>query len=208
MRLRLVGTGIVAALALAGLSACSSTNAGAAAFVGSDRIAEGDVSQYVVPGFAMPTDSNSSNQEPPRVFALDSMVRTRLMAQLLDKSLGGVPTDAQLASLHDQALATAFNIQGTGPEADATVRQLLEQHGVRPSFAPTFVKDAELLLAVIAKTNAQQLSDIANAVKKADIPVRVNARYGAWSPQNVSISGPAQLDFVHIGSSTPAAPQP
>ncbi|HEY7049784.1 MAG TPA: hypothetical protein VH373_21385 [Jatrophihabitantaceae bacterium] len=206
MRVRLVGTGVIAALALAGLSACSSTHAGAAAFVGGDRIAEGDVSQYVVPGFTVPTDS--SNQEPPRVFALDSMVRTRLMTQLLDKSLGGVPSDAELASLHDQALATAFNIQGTGAEADATVRQVLDQHGVKQSFAPTFVKDAELLLAVIAKTNAQQLSDISNAVKKADIPVSVNARYGAWSPENVSISGPAQLDFVHIGSSTPAAPQP
>lgn len=207
VRLRLAGAGVVAALALAVLSACS-THAGAAAFVDGQRITQSDVNRYIVVGFTMPSATTGATQEPPRVFVLDSMVRSRVMERLFEKSLGGVPTDSQLAALHDQALATVFGIQASGADADTAVRQVLAQHGVQDSFLPVFNRDAELLMAVIEKINARQLSDIGNAVKKADISVTMSARYGAWSTENVSISGPATPDFLTLETSPAPAATP
>lgn len=208
VRLRLVGIGVIAALALAGLSACS-TNAGAAAFVDGHRIAEGDVSRYIVPGFTAPTPSASEQQfAPPRVLVLDSLIQNRLMARLLDKSLGGTPSEADLTGLHDKALATVFGVQQTGAEADAALTQVLGERGVKASFLPVLLRQAELTMAVIDKTHATQPSDIAAAVNKAGIPVSVNARYGSWSKQDAALSGTASLPFLTIGSSAPASPSP
>jgi hypothetical protein len=205
VRLRRVGACAVAVLALAGLSACR-TKAGAAAFVDGHRINEGDVSKYVVPGYATPS-GGTRQQAPPRVLALDSIIQTQLMARVLAKTLGGVPSESDLAAQHDQALATVIGIQQTGANADAALRQLLAERGVKASFAPVVVRQAELTMVVIKKINAQQQGDIANAVKKAAIPVTVNARYGSWSADNASISGTVTPDFLTLGSSAPPPTQ-
>ena len=201
----------LAALVLAGLSACSSSKAGAAAFVGDHRIDEADVNTYVVPGFTVPSANAQQQQQqqtPPRVIALNSLIQVELMTQLLDKSLGGVPSEAELAALHDEALATVFGIQQTGQDADAALRDLVARSGLKESFVPVVVQQGELTMAVVKKINAQRQSDIANAVKKAGIPVTVNPRYGSWSVADAAISGPVLPSFLTLGPTASPMPQP
>jgi hypothetical protein len=209
VRLRHVLAIGLAALVLAGLSACSTSKAGTAAFVGDHRINEADVNTYVVPGFTVPTDSTQQQQQtPPRVIALNSLIQVQLMTQLLDKSLGGVPSETELAALHDEALATVFGIQQTGADADAALRDLVTRSGLKESFVPVVVQQGELTMAVVKKINAQRQSDIAKAVQKAGIPVTVNPRYGSWSTTNAAISGPVQPNFLTFGPSATPTPQP
>ena len=209
MRLRHVVAIGLAALVFAGLSACSSSKAGAAGFVGDHRINETDVNTYVVPGFVPPSGSTEQRQPtPPRVIALNSLIQVQLMTQLLDESLGGVPSQTELDALHDEALATLFGIQQTGQDADAALRDAVTRSGLKESFVPVIVQQAELTMAVVKKINAQRQSDIANAVQKAGIPVTVNPRYGSWSTANASISGPVQPNFLTLGPTTTPAPQP
>jgi hypothetical protein len=210
VRLRHVLAIGLAALVVAGLSACSTSKAGAAAFVGDHRINEADVNTYVVPGFAVPTDTTQQQQQqtPPRVIALNSLIQVQLMTQLLDESLGGVPSETELAALHDEALATLFGIQQTGQDADAALRDAVTRSGLKESFVPVVVQQAELTMAVVKKINAQRQSDIANAVQKAGIPVTVNPRYGSWSTANAAISGPVQPNFLTLGPTETPTPQP
>jgi hypothetical protein len=209
VRLRHVVAIGLAALVLAGLSACSSSKAGAAAFVGDHRINEADVNTYVVPGFVPPSGSTEQQQPtPPRVIALNSLIQVQLMTQLLDESLGGVPSETELAALHDEALATLFGIQQTGQDADAALRDAVTRSGLKESFVPVVVQQAELTMAVVKKINAQRQSDIANAVQKAGIPVTVNPRYGSWSTANAAISGPVQPNFLTLGPTETPTPQP
>lgn len=200
MRLRRIAACAAAALALTGLAACG-TKAGAAAFVGGERISQSDVNGYLLPGFtASPATSSGQQQEPPRVFTLDTLITDRLMSTLLD-SLGGVPSDAQLAAMHDKALAVQYQLQQTGAAADATVRDALTRIGVRASFVQPFLRAAELRQAVIDKIKATQPSDIAAAVKQHGIDVRVNGRFGTWSADQVSLTTYKPPDFIQLGTS-------
>jgi hypothetical protein len=207
VRLRHVVACGLAALALAGLSACS-TKAGAAAFVEDHRINESDVNTYLVPGFTVASGNTQQQQTPPRVIALNSLIQVQLMTQLLDKSLGGVPSETELAALHDEALATVFGVQQTGQDADAALRDLVTRSGLKESFVPVVVQQGELTMAVIKKVNAQRQSDIADAVKKAGLTVTVNPRYGSWSVANAAITGSAQPNFLTLGSTPAPTPQP
>jgi hypothetical protein len=208
VRLRHVVACGLAALVLAGLSACS-TKAGAAAFVDDHRINESDVNTYVVPGFTVASGNTQQQQQtPPRVIALNSLIQVELMTQLLDKSLGGVPSENELAALHDEALATVFGIQQTGEDADAALRDAVARSGLKETFIPVVVQQGELTLAVVKKINAQRQSDIANAVKKAGIPVTVSPRYGSWSVANAAITGPALPSFLTLGPTAAPTPQP
>lgn len=204
MRLRRVGACVVVVLALAGLSACR-TKAGAAAFVDGHRISEGDVTKYLEPGYTPPAaTSNSQAPQPPRALALNTIIEARLMTALLQRSLGGVPADSDLASLHDEALSVQVGIQATGSQADAQLLSVLTKAGMKPSFASVLTRDIELKQVVIDKIQAQQQSDIGAAVKKLGIPVSISGRYGTWSIADAGIVASTPPDFLKLDSATPA----
>jgi hypothetical protein len=204
VRLSKVGACLVAVLAFGALSACG-TKAGAAAFVGDDRISESEVTKYVDASYTLPATTDPTQpKEPPRVIALNTLIETRLMTELLAKSLGGVPSDAELAALHDEAYAVQIGIQQTGSAADAQMAKLLEDNGLKQSFAPVFTRSIELKQAVIDKIKAQQQSDIANAVNKLGVHVSVNGRYGSWSTADAGLAGYTPPDVVTLGSAAPA----
>lgn len=190
-------------LALAGLSACR-TKAGAAAFVDGHRISQGDVNKYLLPGFTQPSPAaGQPPAEAPRVLALDTMIETRLLTALLGRSLGGVPADNVLAGLHDEALAVQLQVQAQGSEADQQLRGALVKTGVKEGFTAVFLRSIELKQAVIDKINAQGPSDIAAAIKKLDIRVSVNERYGKWSADTAALTT-FTPDYLKLGADTPA----
>jgi len=197
---------VVVVLALAGLSACR-TKAGAAAFVDGHRISEGDVTRYLQAGFT-PAAATSDGQapQPPRALALNTLIESRLMTALLQRSLGGVPADGALASLHDEALSVQVGIQATGSQADEQLQTALTKAGMKPSFVSVLTHDIELKQVVIDKIQAQQQSDIGAAVNKLGIPVSISARYGTWSIADAGIVASTPPDFLKLDSATPAAP--
>ena len=206
MRLRKIGAvAALAVLAVSGLTACR-TKAGAAAVVGGQRINQSDVNKYVQPGFTQPspTSSGSGAQEAPRVIVLNTLIEDRLLTALL-KSAGGVPSEADLGNLHDEAFAVQVGSQQTGSQADTALSGVLRNAGLKANFDGVFVRDLELKQAVIDKIKAQRQSDIANAVKKLDIAVSVNGRYGSWSADQASLVDYAQPDFITLGTPTPAS---
>jgi len=197
---------VVVVLALAGLSACR-TKAGAAAFVDGHRISEGDVTRYLQAGYT-PAAATSDGQapQPPRALALNTLIESRLMTALLQRSLGGVPADGALASLHDEALSVQVGIQATGSQADEQLQTALTKAGMKPSFVSVLTHDIELKQVVIDKIQAQQQSDIGAAVNKLGIPVSISARYGTWSIADAGIVASTPPDFLKLDSATPAAP--
>ena len=204
MRFRKIGACAVAALAVTGLTACQ-TKAGAAAVIDGQRINQSDVNKYVDPGYTMPTPTPGAQaqaQEAPRIIVLNTLIEDRLMRAVL-KSQGGVPSDEELQKLHDEAFAVQLNIQQGGSQADDTLRNALGKSGLKESFGDVFVRGLELKQAVIDKIKAQRQSDIANAVKKLDIPISVNGRYGSWSATDASLVDYTPPDFITLG--TPAA---
>lgn len=204
MRVRRVAASAAVLLALAGLSACR-TKTGAAAFVDGHRISQGDVSRYLLVGYTAP--STAPGQQPteaPRVFALDTMIETRLLTALLGRSLGGVPTASDLNGLHDEALSVQLQLQAQGSAADQQVQAALVKTGVKGDFVSTFLHNLELKQAVIDKIHAQSQSDIAAAIKKLGIRVSVNERYGTWSADNGALTE-STPDYLKLGPDTPAA---
>lgn len=203
MRVRRVAACAAAALALAGLSACQ-TNAGAAAFVGGDRISQADVNKYLEPGYTAPSPTAGQQQsQPPRVLALDTMLETRLLTTLLDRSLGGVPSDDELNALHDKAFTVQLQAQVQGSEADRQLGSVLVKSGVKEEFVPVFLRNLELKQAVIDKLNAHAQTEIATEINKLGIKVKVNERYGTWSAQNAQLDSYTP-DFLELGADTPA----
>jgi hypothetical protein len=208
VRLRMIGAGALAVLAVTGLTACQ-TKAGAAAVVDGHRIDQSDVNKYVDEGFTAPTPTGTAQaQEPARVIVLNTLIESRLMTALLARSLGGVPSEADLNKLHDEAFAVQLNLQQPGAQADQALDSALTKSGLKASFGDVFVRGLELKQAVIDKTKAQRQSDIANALKKLGIPVSVNARYGSWSADSGSLVD-VKPDYLTLGTPTPSsAPSP
>jgi hypothetical protein len=204
VRVRRVAACAAVALALAGLSACQ-TKAGAAAFVGDDRISQSEVNKYVQAGFTVPSAAPGQQQnEPPRVLALDTMIESRLLAAVLGRS-GGVPSDDVLNGLHDKAFSFQLQAQVQGDEADRQLGSLLVKSGMKDRFLPVFLRNLELKQAVIDKINAQAQTQVAAEINKLGIKVKVNERYGAWSTQTASLTSytPGYLNLDTGAATTP-----
>lgn len=208
MRVRRVAASAAVLLALAGLSACR-TKVGAAAYVDGKRISQGDVNKYLQAGYTMPsaTPGQQQQNEPPRILALDTMIESRLLTELLGRSLGGVPTADDLSGLHDKALAVQLQLQLQGSDADKQLNDALVKSGVTDSFTSVFLRNLELKQAVIDKINATSQNDIAAAIKKLGVKVSVNERYGSWSADTAALTTYTP-DYLKLGPDTPSASAP
>lgn len=207
MRLRTFGACAVALVGLATLSACD-TKAGAAAVIGGQRINQGEVDKYLVASYTVPPPSPGQQQRPvPRSFALNTLIETDLLTRVLE-SEGGVPSDGELAALHDEALSVQLQLQQTGAQADATLTNALVNIGLKPSFTEAYLRQVELKQAVIDRIHAQRQSDIAAAENKLGVGVSVSGRYGSWSHTEGQLASYAPPSFIQLGSAPAGSSAP
>jgi hypothetical protein len=207
VRFRKIGACAVVLLAASGLAACR-TKAGAAAVVDGHRISQSDVNKYIDAGFTAPSPSpGAQQQQTPRVIVLDTLIESRLMSRLLG-SLGSVPSDGDLHSLHDEAYSVQLGAQQTGAEADAALNSALTKAGLKASFTDAFVQNLELKQAVIDKIKAQRQADINTAVAKLGVKVSVSGRYGTWSAEQGSLVDYVPPAGVQLGTPAPASSSP
>jgi hypothetical protein len=207
VRFRKIGACAVVLLAASGLAACR-TKAGAAAVVDGHRISQSDVNKYIDAGFTAPSPSpGAQQQQAPRVIVLDTLIESRLMSRLLG-SLGSVPSDGDLHSLHDEAYSVQLGAQQTGAEADAALNSALTKAGLKASFTDAFVQNLELKQAVIDKIKAQRQADINTAVAKLGVKVSVSGRYGTWSAEQGSLVDYVPPAGVQLGTPAPASSSP
>ena len=207
VRFRKIGACAVVLLAASGLAACR-TKAGAAAVVDGHRISQSDVNKYIDAGFTPPSPSpGAQQQQAPRVIVLNTLIESRLMSRLLG-SLGSVPSDGDLHSLHDEAYSVQLGAQQTGAEADAALNSALTKAGLKASFTDAFVQNLELKQAVIDKIKAQRQADINAAVAKLGVKVSVSGRYGTWSAEQGSLVDYVPPAGVQLGTPAPASSAP
>ncbi|MBV9594379.1 MAG: hypothetical protein JO147_11380 [Actinobacteria bacterium] len=185
-RRRLITIAISAALAVGGLSACQ-TKTGAAAFVGSKKISESQVTSYIEPG--------SSTTAPVHALVLEQIIRVDLLDEVF-RRLGRTPSAADLAAAHDAALQQALGVQSTGAAADADLRSVTAKLGLRPSFDSVIVEAFELLVGVSNASDSDQnrINGIVTSVK-----VNVSGRYGDWDSKNLQlVAGPSIPSFIDL----------
>ena len=207
MRFRKIGACVVALLAASGLAACR-TKAGAAAVVDGHRISQSDVNKYIAAGVTPPSASPGAPQPQARaVVVLNTLIDARLMTAVL-AAQGGVPSDADLRSLHDEAYSVLLGAQQTGAEADAALNSALRNQGFKASFADVFVRRIELKQAVIDKIKAQRQADINAAIAKLGVNVSVSGRYGTWSAEQGSLVDYVPPAGVQLGTPTPSSSVP
>ena len=207
VRFRKIGACVVALLAASGLAACR-TKAGAAAVVDGHRISQSDVNKYIDAGYVPASPSpGAQQQQAPRVIVLDTLIESRLMSRLL-RSLGSVPSDGDLRSLHDEAYSVQLGAQQTGADADAALNSALTKAGLKASFTDAFVQNLELKQAVIDKIKAQRQADINAAIAKLGVNVSVSGRYGTWSAEQGSLVDYVPPAGVQLGTPTPSSSVP
>ncbi len=190
MRRRILSALALAALTAAGLSACT-TKVGAAAIVDGYRISDSDVAGYVA--LAGPTDAvkQAADQQgqriEPKVQALSTLIQAQVFTAVL-KGTSGVPTDAQLAAQHDEAVQRLLGAAAGGDKFDQQLITQARSYGFTKKFAGLVVRTAELENELVNQIKASSLADIVAFIGKHPVSVNVSKRYGTWTPSSLSLS--------------------
>jgi hypothetical protein len=185
---------LVAAVAVLGLAGCQ-TKTGAAAVVGGSRVTEKDVSDYLV--------ADGANPARAKLFVLTFLVKERLYSQYL-AGHGGVPSAADLAETHDDAVSTFLSQDlGTGAAADAQIDKALVAAGVKASLRPTVLRAAGYEYTALTKIN-KQADQFFATVGSAGIKVSISPRYGSWDPKLQDVAAVKVPDFLAV-TPTPTA---
>lgn len=206
---------VLAALALAGLTACR-TNVGYAATIDGKRYTESDVGDYLTPD-ARPVerqdDSGATSQYPVRAFVLETLIGEALLEKVASRLPGGGPTPAQLRQLRSTVL------QGKSVERTVTEGGI---RGFTRAFDDLLVR--RVTLAQYLQSAAQQGVPVQQVLTSTPFEVSVNPRYGVWNAKDKVFDGsdgagaPSFLDiktFTPLGNaanggaspSTPSAPR-
>jgi hypothetical protein len=200
------------ALAAGGLSACQ-TKVGQAAIVDGHRISESELNGFVAPAGPSPSVLSAASAAGQSVIPKTSVIQILVQQRLFENTLannGGVPSEADLAKLHDQVAAAFLGTQLTGSQLDAYLAATEGSFGYSAKYAQALLRTVELEGALAVKIKAQSLQDISAAVNKLHPKVQVNPRYGKWEPATLSIGGPSSSipDFLTLESSASSAPAP
>ena len=207
MRVRRVMTVVaLAAVAASGLSACQS-KVGAAAFVGKTRITESDVASYVLVTGApsatpTPGDTSSTAAANPKGTALSWLLQEAVYTDVLAATPPGpgtkksVPTDAELAAVHDEALQIQFHASVAGEQADQQLAAGLADSGLEPKFLTLFIRTFELEQIAIDRLDAKSPADLGAAFAKLRIDVKANPRYGSWDPSTLKLAQATPPSFL------------
>ena len=196
--------GLVALVAVigvvAGVSACE-VKPGAAAFVGSDKITESDVAQYVSPTSTASPAADSTTLTP-RAQVVSTLVATQLFRQYLAKK-GGVPTDAALLASRDAAF-TLVTGQTLGDPAQ--FRTTLEGLGFDADFVEAYALQIELEYEVIQRSGAKSLAELSKAVSAVTTTPKISPRYGGWDTAQLALKGSSPSpDYLQLAGTTTGA---
>ncbi len=187
---------LTALLAVVGLTGCQ-TKSGAAAVVDGQRISESSIAKNLV--------GSGDGTTNARTFVLTYVIKERLFAAYL-ASTGKVPTDAELAAVHDDAVNQVLSSSlGTGAAADKLIDTVLAKEGIAVGFRSTVVRSAELeelVIKAVYKTSAAQFY---GDVNKAGIKVSVSPRYGSWDQSTLTLQDAATPSFLTGVPTTAAA---
>ncbi len=196
MRMRWLAAAAVCALGALCLTGCDS-KIGTAAVVSGSKISESDVSRYLDPA--------ADNVSQARDLSLEYQIREQLFTVAL-RTKHALPSDGDLAKLHDQAVSNLLGQQLSGDQADQALRSTMKQNGLKDDFADKLVRAFELELTYARATNAQQESQVAADLAKQKIPVSVNPRYGSWDTSTFAFTGLGKKQLppvVSLGSPLP-----
>jgi hypothetical protein len=197
-----------AAVAVFGLTGCDS-KVGTAAVVGSHRVSDSDVQQYLTVDakpFSVQSQSGTPQTIVPRSYVLTALIREELFSKALAKTSGGVPADS---------VVTAAEQQLTQGATKAQQEKQYTQYGFKGSFAALDLRDSALegLLAQrVGATN--DAGPIFKAIEDLHLPVSVSGRYGSWDESSLGLkTDPAdgapsfvQLNVASYGNEVPAVP--
>ena len=199
---------VLSVLAAGVLTGCRS-DAGVAATVGDARITEAQLTPYLRTG-GVPSPSGSASPSPsasaasnPKPTVVATLIRQELFVRLLATD-GGVPSGGALDAAHDKALEFQYSIDPT--TADQEIDANLASSGLSTTFRGLFFRMIELQQFVIDRTHATQPSDVVAAISKQGVPVSVNPRYGRWVPDQLGLDTSTQPSYLHLFSSSAAAP--
>lgn len=198
----------LAALAVAGLAAALLTgcqsNVGAAAHVEDKTISVADVDDRITTvsddDAAKLGRTSSQLRVLNRQTVLIFSVREVLFEQVW-RQRGGLPPQPRLDQKHDAAIQYLFGSSGTatGAAGDDAVREALETNGVKPGFADTMIRAAELELLLADEIKAGSEADVIALVNDAGIDVRVSERYGSWDSSSLTLGAPATPSYLVRG---------
>jgi hypothetical protein len=197
---------------MAGLAGCR-TNVGTAATVNGHRITESDVNKYLTPTgidatLAANARQNKQTLSSPRSQILQYLVQEQVFERTL-ASFGKVPSDGELAGLHDEAASVLLQTDLAGDELDARIKQGLPNSGISAKFTSVFLRVQELEYAIIKTKQLTQQPELLALIKKAGVTVSVGARYGTWVPATLSLDAKAVTpSFLTVQPGGVAVAQP
>jgi len=218
VRVRVAAAAASLVLAVAG-TACTASNAGAAAFVNGHRVTESDIDQYL---------SHKATVDIPAVrrFVLTVLI-DHARYDAVAPALGGVSA-TELTAVHDTAVNEVTNSiaqqlfaptssGGLGqnladfgldpntakPDAD-TLRKIFDHLGITSSLDGLFVNNQATCI-VLKICDASTVDAKAQAALAA-IKIKVNPRYGSWSTSN-GLAGASLPTFIKLPGATPQPTQ-
>lgn len=171
------------AIAAATLSGCAN-HAGVAASISGDRISERQIDSYVT---GKAPSAAAQTTQSPRSLALGQLVQMRVLEQALKATKGGLPSDAQLAAVHDDALQL-FGESATGSDYDKALLTSVQSFGLNTRFRDVVLRSLELEYAYIQRSGVSSAAELATSIEKLSIPITVAGRYGKWDPAQLSVS--------------------
>ncbi|HEU5270380.1 MAG TPA: hypothetical protein VFU36_10705 [Jatrophihabitans sp.] len=201
MRVRWLAAAALCALGALTLAGCDS-KIGTAAEVNGSKISESDVSRYLDPA--------ASDASQARSTALQYQIEQKLLTVAL-RNKNALPSDAELAKRHDQALSGLFNGQLSGSKATQALGTVLAQNGLKASFGEVLIRTVELEQSFTDAIHASGAQQAVAELTNQHIPVSVNPRYGSWNTGTFSFTGLANKQLpsvVTLGTTLPGDVQP
>jgi hypothetical protein len=201
VRTRWLVAAALCALGALTLAGCDS-KIGTAAEVNGSRISESDVSRYLDPAAGDASQARST--------ALQYQIEQKVLTVAL-RNKNAMPSDAELAKEHDQALSGLFNGQLSGNQATTALQNVLKQNGLKASFGEVIIRTVELEQGYLTALHADQAQQAIAEIVKEKIPVSVNPRYGSWDTSKFSFTGLGRKQLpsvVTLGTTLPGDVQP
>jgi len=189
----------VAVLTLIGLSGCR-TKVGSAAFVGGDRITDGDVGKYLTVK-STPYSNQRGNEVRPRSLVLGVLIQEQLFEKALAAN-GVAATDAELDKVKDDVLRGVSEEQLTSE---------ITKSNFTGSFEPLYLRSQELFVLFGQRAGARSAEDVVAALNKVGIRVQVSPRYGTWNGSHLSLENgldPGLSSVLTLESTAAPTPAP
>lgn len=209
MRVRQLTVAVAVLVAAATVTSCSS-KVGTAAVVGGHSISDSTVAGYLTPAGPDPSaisaaQAQGQTLQPSRAQVLSQLITQDVFRSALAHS-GSVPTAAELAAVHDDAVALIGQAQVGGTEYDNAIRTQMGTYGFTDEFADVIVQTYELEYLLVKQVQASSATELLAAITKLDIPVTVSGRYGTWVPSQLTLdtTGGAGLPSFVTFASVPA----